>query len=156
MSSQRQPKLAYIVLPPGHGKTTRHGTPSYLLEADTLVPCRSTPTLNNLRTEAKKTNTWEEYDKEWARLLKEALGEQKAIIMVPSQSVGEALGAKFLGTGVLIEEVWEQNLSSRGDSAEKFRWSYDPIINTSYYLAQSNADLSQWILSVCEEWNSQQ
>jgi len=114
--------IGYIVLPLGHGKSYRHNPEKHIYEADTLVPCKSTPRLRQLRLEAKSTDKWENYDKEWARLFAERLPGRRVLLMVPSEDVGVALNGSFQGAAVLTWGMRERNFLERADSAQKHRF----------------------------------
>lgn len=144
--------VAYIVLPPGHGKSYLHLRIEGLLEADTLIPCRSTPLLSDLRTKAKQSGRWEDYDREWAREIKEVLPAKRCVLMVPSGDVGKLLGNKCLLKGVLTPPQWKENLASRGDSVVKYQWAWESALAEGAQLYSTNEELEQQILERTSKW----
>jgi hypothetical protein len=122
------PYRAFLVLPPGTGKTHIMGSTigkmnPFLLDMDVLVNYRTIPSLYLKRQEAKRTNQWEEYDKEMARLLHKAINDTvgemtPALVMVPAKSIGTALGYRWYGNVLLSVACWTKALAIRSGKTE--------------------------------------
>lgn len=151
MSSPRP--IGFIVLPPAHGKTTIHLSLPYLLEADSVYPCRGTPLLSQLRTEAKRTGEWDRYDRVWARELLRSLppGDSPLVVMVPAQSVGVELGGAFLMAGRLLLDEWEKALTGRSYTVDKymFGWEEAGQLGQTY---SSHHTLQEEVRRVAANW----
>lgn len=145
----------YIVLPPGHGKSYRHLSESWLLEADTVVNCKATLQLQTLRKDAKRTGSWDEYDECWVDQLRKELLGMTVFLMVPSKSIGEKLGFQYYGAAVLHRSEWENNLGARGDIADKFAWTLENTLHLNPTMCQTNQDLDAWISRKYNDWKSQ-
>lgn len=136
------PVVTAVVMPPGHGKSYRHGVGS-LREADVLCPPRRTPTLGALRTAAKRDpSKWREYLAEWGSCLR-AAAVPGDVVMVPDFDVAEAAGFCVVGAYYLAEGSWLGNMRDR-DSAkvEECRVCYESVARSGRaVLCNSNAEL---------------
>lgn len=144
----------FVVLPPGHGKSYIHGRLAGVFEADTVVPCKSTPLLIQLRREAKVSRNWSAYDAEWTRLLNMALPDTPSVVLVPATSVGHAGGWTCLGGAVLQYHVWVENLKSRGDDVGWFLTSWQDTLHEYGLVFDTNSDLQVWLSKVSYEFLS--
>lgn len=144
---------AFVVLPPGHGKSHLHQLYPYLYEADTLVNCKATDALKTLRKDAKMSGEWEIYDKEWVAELEKVMPVGPVVIMVPSHSVGLLLKAEFIFAGVLALDQWARNLENRKGSIEEYAWCRDQVKAIGAQTYESNADLQAEIMDAVEFWH---
>jgi hypothetical protein len=142
--------LAYIVMPPGHGKSYHHNALEGLLEADSVYNCKSDKELAALRKAAKTTGEWETYDAEWAKRLLPLFPKRPCVIMVPSEDVGDALGAIWLGSAQLSEPQWAENLAKRSRTPADYDWG--TLRGNDSLLFTNNNDLSTWLLYTAEAW----
>jgi hypothetical protein len=147
-------KIAYIVLPPGHGKSFWHLYVPGLLEADSVFPCRATQILSDLRTQAKKSGEWDQYDEEWSNQLKTRIekGEERAVVMVPSWKVGEKAGWTDLGTLLLTKEVWAKNFDLRKDTHEKHEECWQEGYERGAQVYESLWELGEEIKKRADQW----
>jgi len=145
--------IGYVVMPPAHGKSHLHLRFPWLVEADGLCPCRGTTSLNHLRTRAKESGDWSEYDREWARetLLRLAHTNHRIVVLIPAPSVGSALGGVHLHSARLTLPAWESNLRSRSYSTEKYLslWEEVGASGTTY---ESNSSLQSEVVRVGMCW----
>jgi len=149
-----QRELAYIVMPPGHGKSYNHLSVPGLIEADTVYNCKGDSELQLLRKTAKSSAEWDEYDTQWAQRLLNAIPGGRWVVMVPSQDVGEKLGAVCLGNARLCREVWAENLESRGKIPEDYNWGTARDEDCTMFT--SNNDLQMWLRAITDAWRSMQ
>jgi hypothetical protein len=133
--------MAYVVLPPGHGKSHLHQKIEGLYEADTLVNCKATQELADLRKTAKETNGWHDYDHAWVKEIKKVLPDDLRIIMVPADTVGRLVTGYRLFSGVLKEEAWTKNLKNRKGSVEEYHEYWVQIYAEGADLYGCNEDL---------------
>ena len=146
--------VGYVVLPPGHGKSYRHDEGKGLLEADTVVPCKSTDELKHLRSVAKVTNDWAAYDRAWARDLNGKLSATtcRLIVMVPHESVGEAAGWIPCGGILLEEKTWSLNFSQRQDSAAKYKELWNHLAQAGSTIVATNDELTLRLNIILHNW----
>lgn len=137
---RKQKEFAYVVLPPGHGKSYLHRQIPGVYEADSLVNCRATPKLSELRANAKLSGKWDEYDKEWVEELKAVLPEDLLVIMVPDHSIGKLLTHNFIFAGVLDHKAWAKNLEHRKGSVEEYRTWWQNVYDSGAEKFESNQD----------------
>lgn len=145
-------KHGFIVLPPGHGKSHMHSVADGIIEADTIVPCKLTYELRELRKAAKETGDWDKYDDLWTTLINNRIKDMDCVILVPANNVGVRAKWTGLGGAELCKEVWDKNLQTRYQTYEKFDAVYR---NTSYYypnVFNSNEDLQKWLREKVREF----
>lgn len=149
-----QGNIAFVVMPPGHGKSFYHNPSLGIIEADTLVPCRSTIGLLTLRTEAKRTDNWVSYDMLWTTLLTEALKDytNPIILLVPSAKVGHHGGWVDLGGLLLSEPCWERNFQHRPDSHVKWIPCWETERGRGGQVCASNSELSTRLTAKLDFW----
>lgn len=143
---------AYIVLPPGHGKSWHHQRFHFLYEADSVVNCKGTDQLAQKRIVAKQTGDWRDYDLTWTNELKKRLPDTPYLIMVPSDSVGQLLADKCIFKGVLSIGQWEQNLSTRKGSVDKYSKWREEVLNSGAKLFDTNDALNTALYAVINMW----
>ncbi|QHD64781.1 putative nucleocapsid [Plasmopara viticola lesion associated mymonavirus 1] len=137
----------FIVLPPGHGKSMLHSPIDGIIEADTIVPCKSTDTLVALRAEARATGNWKAYDAEWVRLIKLKLPNYPCVILVPTFAVGNAGDWSDLGGAVLEMNQWIANLANRGEEPGWYIAAYnDTLMYCDTVPFSTNEELHEWVL----------
>jgi len=140
---ENKKRIAYVVLPPGHGKSYHAARDSKLLEADVVYhPSRSFQ-LSAMREEAKTTNDWTQFDKRWGQLLTERL-EEDSLIMVPSITIGQGEKWLYLGSAALNFDQWKQNLENRKGTTLKYRTLWESAALTGNVFT-SNLDLTIWL-----------
>jgi hypothetical protein len=144
--------IGYIVLPPGHGKSYRHSPLRNLLEADSLVPCKSTTSLIIARKKAKLHGNWLEYDTLWASMILETLPPGRVVLMVPTNSVGISLGGTFLGAAVLNLTVWSNNLKNRVGDPVKYASVREEALLGGARVFESNEELTEWVDRTVTNW----
>jgi len=142
---------AYIVLPPGHGKSYLHGKITGLYEADSLFNCKGNELLTHLRDTAKLTGEWEVYDKAWTLEVKTHMPPDIQVIMVPDDSVGKLLAHKRIFHGVLSISQWEQNLSGRKGSVEKYFDWWMKVYDMGGRVYRTNSELEEAIRNAVHE-----
>jgi len=150
LSSLPSKGLAYLVLPPGHGKTVRHSPAFGLYEADQVVNCRGTPELSRRRDEARTTGHWAMYDALWGYLLYVSTPSH-SVVMVPTTGVGVAMGATFLGAAYLPMEQWECNLLARAGSPDKYMGCYQDAQQVGVVM-NTNEKLTTYVLERLTLW----
>jgi hypothetical protein len=146
--------IGYIVLPPGHGKSHLHNPSERIYEADTSIPCKSTPELKKLRTLAKISGDWSDYDKLWTALLNRQLcyDRRKIVVLVPSTAVGETAGWRYLGRGLFHPDLWEKNFQDRSDSAWDHRLCYRAEAARPRELFHSFNDVRKLVYAARDSW----
>jgi len=142
--------VAYVVMPPGHGKSYMHTRIPRLVEADSIFDCRGDETLEKLRKEARATGNWSRYDSEWANRIAVRLTEHRWILMVPANSVGQIVGEKCLGQFQLTNDAWDANVACRGKSNLDYEYARLRSPQVQYF--QSNNDLSETVIAVSIQW----
>jgi len=147
-------KGAYIILPPGHGKSVLHSPSAGLYEADQLVAWRGTDALSKYRDEAKVSGDWALYDREWGKLLREAL-PKGGLLMVPARQVGEAAGLVYWGAGRLPLERWGKNFENRKGDPDKYMECWTALEGSCDSLT-SNYHTTYWVQQKLTDWTLQQ
>lgn len=142
----------YIVLPPGHGKSFRHKMIPNYIDAEALVACRATRELTKLRSEAKLSGNWTEYDKLWAAKLEKVLPTGRFVIGVPSDSIGQLLNGTFVFAGVLEDSQWTKNLQDRKGSIAEYRQYWQHVRDLGAGVYPDNESLDQAIKDAIDEW----
>lgn len=141
---------AFIVMPPGHGKSMLHSPARNLYEADQLVPYVNDEHLTKLRKEAKAAGNWDLFDQEWGAQLALRL-PSNSILMVPHRNIGMAAGLTYLGACYLHTSTWTENLKNRKGSVEKYRsCRYDAEQDGELML--TNTHTVNWISRKLELW----
>lgn len=139
--------VGYVVLPPGHGKSYMHGKIDGVYEADTLINCKATETLRQLRKQAKMTDEWTDYDSAWTSLIKEVLPDDTQVILVPDDRVGVKFCQSCIFRGVLTQTAWEENLRNRkGSTVEYNRW-WTNVKDAGAVTYESNLELENALRS---------
>jgi hypothetical protein len=144
--------VAYLVMPPGHGKSYLQARIPNLLEADTLTPNKATPLLRELREEAKRGQDWAHYDREWTRELKTRIPLGRWVVMVPAREVGVEAGWVYLGTLVLERTQWVSNFMKRPDSWEKHIKCRERALEEGGILLATNGEMEERVRQEVEGW----
>lgn len=144
--------VGYIVLPPGHGKSYRHDPSRKLLEAGSLVGCKSTNELAALRKVAWETNDWSKYDPLWGSEIQRHLPTGRCVVMIPASSVGNIQGWVRLGSARLCLDEWESNLRFRKGSVAQYRASWEAVAKEGGAQLDSNQGLDEWVNARLAEW----
>jgi hypothetical protein len=143
-------RVRAVVLPPGHGKTFRHGSGA-LREADALCDPKSHPTLVSLKGSAKAGEVpWSVYVAEWSRRLA-AAAEDGTVVMVPDVDVAVAAGFRLVGVFLLERSVWLSNLAGR-PTRKLGQWQqcYDSVSASGVaVVCASNEDLTRALSACC-------
>lgn len=145
-------RIGFVVLPQAHGKSFRHDPSARLVEAESIVPVRSTTQLDALRTEAELTGNWREFDREWTKTVHASLVPGHWIVMVPKREIGLVAGWTYLGAACLEYDAWEQNLRYRKGSIDSYRSIYDDAINIGATIHSSNKSIDRWLEVILREW----
>lgn len=142
----------YIVLPPGHGKSFRHKTIPNYFDVEAFVGPRTTRGLARLRSKAKQSGDWAEYDKLWATKLEEVLPTGRFVLGVPSDSIGQLLNGTRIFAGVLEDSQWAENLQNRKGSIAEYRnyWQHVKDLGAETY--PDNESLDQAIKDAIDVW----
>jgi hypothetical protein len=143
-------RLAYVVLPAGHGKSCYHNPDGGLIEIDQVYGPRDDEDLSAERNRAKATGEWDLYDKLWTDKVKANLVPGCWVVMVQSDSLGKSLGAERLGGGQLTEGQWRANLTTRGKQPSDY--AYGTGFEHSYEVFESNEDLMEWLKVLAYSW----
>jgi len=143
---------AYIVLPPGHGKSYHHLWIPYLYEADSILNCRATSYLAELRELAKYTGDWGPYDNEWTDQIRKHLPEAPYIIMVPDDSVGQKIAKECIFRGVLAHDAWSKNLEHRKGSVREYCHWWEAVRKAGAVVYEGNDELNSAMRSRIYEW----
>lgn len=137
--------LFAVVMPAGTGKSyflsAREGLSDYVKEADEICMPRATPLLSELRTRAKDTGDWKDYDAELAREIKSRMTIETRLILVAAYDLAKALNAKIIATIAVEKSVWEQNILSRGQDPSKFIKNYEDALSRDAWVFESNASV---------------
>jgi hypothetical protein len=142
--------IGFVIMPPGCGKSHYHTKIPGLIEADSVYDCRGNPFLHNLRNKARETGNWKEYDKAWANEIKLRLTGHLWVIMVPSMSVGIALGAQHLSCLTLDENVWNKNLEVRGKTSDDYQYALNDL--GGGLRCPSNESLKEHLFTTAQTW----
>jgi hypothetical protein len=143
-------KLAYIVMPPGHGKSFLHAEIYGLVEADSIYDCRGDEALADARSIARHTGVWARYDKKWSERLTVRLTGHRWVIMVPSKTIGEIMGGTHLGTLQLADDQWNKNLKTRGKTCSDYGYARCTDPDTRFF--EDNVSLTNWVLLTSSQW----
>lgn len=148
-----RPKLGYVVLPPGHGKSFLHLREPWLLEADKIYDCEGDDVLKELRLRAKNSGYWNRYNQEWAGRLKrhKPNTEDRLIIMVPSREIGQAIGGDLVFAGCLCLSQWQKNLDDRNEKITKYVQAWDGAVEYSKVYSNNN-ELQYAMMYNCLSW----
>jgi len=149
-SSEMENNIAYLVLPPGHGKSWRHNSTLGLIEADSIFDCRGDKELKLLRSAARKSNNWGKYDKEWSIRILARLTPHKWIVMVPACAIGELLSPVCLGVFQLDPVEWDENLTHRGKTHVHYEYTRETQVEPTQ--VKDNKELDEIIKDVCSAW----
>jgi len=144
--------VAHIVMPPGHGKSHYHNRMPGLVEADTIYNYRGDTELSFLRTVARRTENWEEYDRQWANRILSKLSGNFWIIMVPSDTVGQLLGGTLLTKIQLTDHQWNENLKKRGKSVQDYE--YARLTGSDVHIFNTNIEIESHIQDIIKAWMS--
>jgi len=144
--------ITYIVMPPGHGKSHYHNKVPGLVEADTIYNYRGDAELSFLRTMARETGYWEEYDRQWANRILPRLVGNLWIVMVPSDPVGQPLGGTLLTKVQLTEYQWSENLKKRGKSTKDYE--YAKLTGPDVHFFDTNIEVESHLQDVIRIWMS--
>lgn len=150
ISRRYKPTFAYIVLPPGTGKSHLIKSGLGAKEADDLhQPCDA-ERLKLLRRAARVSGNWALHNREWCLSM---LGSVKDgdVVLVPDDDIGELMGGIRLGAYCVQRRVWVSNLKQRGEGAQPYQECYDRCakIGNEY---RDNTALGLAVRSDCEEW----
>lgn len=129
-------RLEAVVLPMGHGKTYLSNVFNELLDVDKLIPQEKNKELSKLRSEAVASGKWDEYNKLWISLIKDAIDEngyrdKPYLLAVHDVSAAKKLSLPIKGIIVLDDfSKVEEALKKRGDNEENLklgRMNYDLV-----------------------------
>jgi hypothetical protein len=144
--------LAFIVMPPGHGKSHLHQMLPYLFEADGLVDCKATESLRVERKLAKTTGEWGVYNTLWCSALMQALPDGPTVLLVPERNIGDIIGGIYLGSHALHFKAWAANLEGRKGSIKEYLDIWALAVNDNGKLHTSNSDLMTSVIEQATEW----
>lgn len=137
-------------MPPGHGKSHYHNKLPGLVEADSVYCYRGDKELSILRTIARLTGQWEEYDKQWAARTLARLEGNLWIVMVPSVSVGQNLGGQLLTKIQLDDKQWAENLKSRNKTI--IDYEYARLHGDDVHHFGTNLEVESWMQDIIKAW----
>lgn len=146
--------IAFIVMPPGHGKSYLHTSIPGLVGIDDIVQCRSTPELSRLRSEAKASGDWSHYDALYAKVFLTRLTAGRWVVMVPAKELGLALGGKHILSAILDDSEWGRNLEHRSATMDKYKPYRDTISKDECLLFFNNATLAKVVHIAAKDWLS--
>lgn len=110
-------RVAYIVVPPGTGKTALCRAVDTVREANGVCDFTAVPQLMTVRERAAVTGDWSVFNRAWAVQLR-ARCEDGDVILVPDAVIGELMGAQFIGAYCLSINEWRGRFGARVDKAE--------------------------------------
>jgi len=143
--------VAFLVLPTGHGKSHLHDPERRIFESDSLMYCRGSITLSILRDDAKLTGSWDLYDTCFAAEIALRIPNGRVLLLLPSKSLGEQMGAHYLGTMVLEWDVWVENLKSRGQTPVNYVQDYQ-IACIEAATIKDNATMMEEVRTIADGW----
>lgn len=146
--------VAAVVMPAGTGKSHfRRIFPELeVVEADELCHPRETEELSTLRTHAKETGEWKDYDDCLSRELLNRI-KPGGVIMVACEELAQAMDANILGVFVLERHAWERNMSSRGQLTDKHLAHYEKVSASSSAVKYPNgAALFCAVINTIGDW----
>jgi len=152
-SNSNSKNLAYIVLPPGHGKSVLHNPSVMLFEADQLVNYKDIPTLVRLRKEARVCGDWSQFDFAWGLLLAKNCPDG-GVVMVPHTAVGQAMSATKLGSIWLDMDNWRCNFDNRSGDPEKYLDCWDDARQGGTF-SPDNQATTRAVYALLENWSFQ-
>lgn len=156
-STSQVSSIAAIVLPAGSGK-------SYMLknmglglatvvEADDVCHPRETAILSEMRTDAKYTGEWANYDYYYGNIIKSRL-KPNSIILLASSDLAEAMCITVLDVCVLSLREWRGNIVSRGEDPGKYKTNYDKEYLRRTREFDSNYELYEHVRGICDQWHA--
>jgi len=145
-------QVAFVVVPPGHGKSFLHGGFPGLVEADSVINNKGNSELTSLRIEARRSGMWDTYDKHWSACIQSRLTRAPWVVMVPAYAVGAAAGWTYLGGAALDKLVWEQNLRGRKGSVAKYQGTWDDAVKHSARFCSDNDQVNSHIVGLAIMW----
>lgn len=151
--------ICYAVLPPGHGKSFLHAKYTYFFEADSIFNCKGSSELVRLRSVAKYTGNWREYDEHWMDLVKSHLErlilptvKEPICILVPADSVGLMVSPICIFRGVLGAKQWSVNLRNRKGDINKYHIYWSAVLEAGAGIYEKNEELESSILRAYNKW----
>lgn len=108
--------VSFVVLPHDHMKAQYHLEIEGLVNINSIVKADATEDLRFFLHEAQTTGNWLHHNALWTTMVRMRLTTHRWCIMVPSYSVGKALGAHNRGTMILNSISWRDNVLSKGRS----------------------------------------
>jgi hypothetical protein len=152
VDSGAAPRIYAVIMPPGHGKSFRHGR-DRLREADVLFSHKGSPLLVELKKSAQKdAKLWPLFVGEWASQLK-SRARPGDVVMVPDFDIAEAAGFEVLGAFLLTEEAWLPNIVTRTlPEVTRARVCYDSVMASSMvkFVCSSNEELDVLLAACCK------
>lgn len=146
----KMPKLGCIIMPPGHGKTYLQSRIEGFYEADTVYDCRGDDALKAMRSKARKSGDWSEYDKEWSTRLSVRLPYDRCVLMIPNEGIAKELGAALLAKVQLSDEQWAENLIPREKSIRHY--GYSRLSGDGITSLETNKQVTEFVTGVVEHW----
>lgn len=126
----------------------RRGLPEGVKEADSICHHTETMELAALRERAKMTGNWTPYDKLYGSILRSRTRDSD-ILLVASTDLALSAGCEIIARLILREDLWLENVRSRGVNEEKYRENYDHEKAEQHTLVNSRDDLYSIVLEIC-------
>jgi hypothetical protein len=147
-------RVAFFVMPTGHGKTHQHSPERGIYDAATIVPPSGTAFLRFARDHGKKTGKWDTYDREWTRLLVEYVESTigNIVVMIPHYANGIRVGWVDMGGAILTRKALEHNFRERKDNLESYEYYRMVEKRRGAPEFESNKELEKCLLLTAERW----
>ena len=147
-------QIAFVVMPAGHGKSSLHNRESYLYDAETVFPGRSTLDLEYLYLKGQNSGFWLPYYKLWSKHLADALKNEtgRIVVMIPDSEIGLHAGWTDLGGLILAHAAWVSNFKARLDTSadHSAEWALESLRGGT--ICQNNAELVNKLLVKAMIW----
>lgn len=151
LARRHRPTFAYVVLPPGTGKSYLVKSGLKAKEADDLHQPFDAERLAVLRKEARLGGDWTRHNREWC-LSMIANVKDGDVILVPDDDIGSLMGGIRLGAHCVRRRTWVSNLKQRGEGTQPYQECYDRCFKIGAE-HEDNAALAQAVRSNCKEWS---
>lgn len=139
-----------VVLPAGTGKTfmTGKGLGPWVYEADSVCHPRETAELDELRTNAKSTGNWIQYDQVYGSILLSRLPSQ-FILLIGSAELAASMRLSVYYTLVLRRDLWIENMVSRGQIPDKHVDNYNIALKAADKIFNDRDAMYQFLRDAC-------
>lgn len=144
-------------MPAATGKTTllKSLPCDDMQEADDICHPRRTQELSDLRSQAKQTGDWKQYDILLSREILTRVSPKTRVILLASSDLANALNLEVLGSVVLDMPLWSANVASRNEDVMKYLDHYNKAIIEGAYVCSSYSDLAHEVIRLRHALNKQ-